>query len=130
MQYAVEDREGRLAHQVREPRDRRHKGVLDRALPALPLDRLAHQVEHQRQVVPDQRPNHQVQDERVDLRLGDRHAGDRARGLADECDRERVHYRVGQPDQLPGPVALDQVGVALDKGVHSPQLAPQGAAGP
>ena len=47
-------------------RDRRHEGVLDGPLPALPRDCEGHVEEHQRQIAPEQRP-----DEQVELSAGD-----------------------------------------------------------
>ena len=116
--------ERRRAHaeQMREPRDRRHERVLDRAFPALPRDDLADVLEDDAEESPRDRPDEQVEHEPRDRRVVDPTAGDGRRGEADVRDGERGHDAVDEPDDLPRPVALGQRDLALDERVREADL--------
>ena len=108
---AVDHRVDDRAEQLRPALDRRHHRVLEGALPALDGDRLGDPAEHDRQVVPEDRADHQRQQQLlVALRR------------TDERDRQRARDGIDQEGELPAPVAAGQVEVALDEGVRGLQL--------
>ena len=108
---AVDHRVQDRAEQLRPAPDRRHHRVLERALPALDGDRLGDPAEDDRQVVPEDRPDHQRQEQARVALVG-----------TDERDRERARDGVDEEGDLPAPVAAGQEEVALDEGVRRLQL--------
>ena len=108
---AVEHRVGDRTEQVRPAPDGRHERVLEGALPALDRDRLGDPAEHDRQVVPEDRPDHQRQQQRLAALV-----------CTDERDRERARDGIDQEREFPAPVAAGQEEVALDEGVRGLQL--------
>ena len=98
MDQAVHHREQGRAEQLRYAPHGRHHGVLERAFPALPGDRLGDEAEHERQVVPEDRRRSSATGSALAALL-----------LADEGDGQRACDGIDQEGELPAPVALDQV---------------------
>src|SRR5947207_2330112 len=98
------------------PRERGHERVLDRALPALPRDRLREDLEDDPELGPDHGAD---QEDRRQPVLRVRCEPDR---LRDEDHRERVRDRPDEERELPPDVALDEVPVALDDAPEPDQL--------
>ena len=113
----VEHRERALAEQVRRPRQRRHERVLDRPLPALPGDRLRHELEDDPEERPDDGADEQPRRELVLLRA----ATGRTRAR-DEHDRERVRDRPDHEREVPEEVALREIDVPLDDAAEADEL--------
>ena len=111
MDDAVGHRIGHRAQELGGPMDGRHHRVLERALPALDGDRLGDPAEHHRQVVPEDRPDDQGQEQAGIAGLG-----------ADQRDREGARGRVDQERDLPAPVAPGQEEVSFDEGVRGLQF--------
>ena len=71
MSNAMHQREGAGAEHMRDARDWRHEGVFDGAFPALHRDRLGDAVEDDAEERPDGGADGEVEDDLVDLRLGE-----------------------------------------------------------
>ena len=119
---AVEDGVRRHAEQVHRPRDRRHERVLDRALPALPRDRLGHELEDDPEERPDHRADEEAGREPFSARRGTMH------GAGDEHDRERVRDRPEHEREVPEEVAPREVDVPLDDPAEADELVHDAAA--
>ncbi len=117
-QEPVQDREHALSGEVHRTRERRHEGVLDRPLPALPGDGLHEELEEDPEVGPDDGPDEQGRHRRVDVELAAR----RLDPLRDEDDRQRVGHGPHEPGDVPPDVALGEVGVALDDAAGADEL--------
>src|SRR5438093_1939604 len=123
VQHRVQDR----PEQLRPAPDRRHHRVLERSFPALDADRLGDPAEHYRQVVPEDRPDHQQEQQAGAALVG-----------ADQRDAECARHGIDQEGDLPAPVASCQEEVPLHEGVRRLQLvserghrsSPSGCAGP
>ena len=114
MDEPVDDGVRARTEQLRPAPDGRHHRVLERALPALDGDGLGDPAEDHRQVVPEDRPDHQRQEQ-----------GGAAQLDADERDRQGAGDGVHEERQLPAPVPPGQVEVAFDEGVARLQLVGQ-----
>src|SRR5438067_13872635 len=112
----VEHREGALSEQVDETRQRRHERVLDRPLPALPRDRLGHELEDDPEEGPDRRADEQSR--RQPVLAG----GGQVLRTRDEDDRERVRDRPDHEREIPEEVALREIDVPLDDPEQADEL--------
>src|SRR5437773_1281758 len=95
---------------MHRPAQRCHEGVLDRYFPALPRDRLRHELEDEPEEGPDDSTDEEGGRRTVDVDL----AAGGLDPLRDEDDRQGVGERPDEERELPPAVALDQVPVALD----------------
>src|SRR6202007_2396581 len=98
------------------PRYGRHERVLDGAFPALPRDRLRHELEDDPEERPDDRSDEQDRGELV--LLGRRQVLD----ARDEHDRERVRDRPDHERDVPEDVSLREIDVALDEPHEADEL--------
>ena len=115
MDEAVDHRIQDGAEELRPTPDGRHHRVLEGALPALDGDRLGNPAEHHGQVVPEDRPDHQEEDQTRTALVG-----------PDQRDAQRARDGIDQEGELPAPVAARQEEVALDEGIRRLELVTEG----